>query len=164
MTWPISISSARNMIRKATIQDIPMMISLQRTAEEENAIYGYQADDAEDWAERDLKWTLLALQEGLTVAFIHCLPRPYDGECVFAPESKILEILDLVVTPQYRGSGIGHRLVQSIHSQGQQDGYTNLRVYSAARRFDDIVRFYRTCGFKPWYVEMTQEIGAEQPD
>ena len=151
------------MIRKATTDDIPAMMALQRSIEEENAIWGYGADSAEEWAKRNLAWTLLGIVDGKPVGFIYCSPRQYSGECVFPAGSKILEIVDLIIAAAYRCQGLGRELVAAVQRQAQQAGFTHLRVYSAARRFDDIVKFYRSCGFTPWYLEMTQEIGAEPP-
>ena len=151
------------MIRKAHPEDIPKLVEMQQAVEAEEAIHGYQADDTADWDERELKWTLVAVEGDGVIGFIHCLPRPYDGECVFPVGSRILEILDLIVLPPYRGKGIGHTLVRSIHVQAQQDGFSHLRVYSASKRFDDIVRFYRSCGFSPWYLEMTMPTQTDPP-
>ena len=152
------------MIRIARTEDIPKLMDLQRSIEEEDSIRAYCADSAEDWAQRDLAWTLLATVEGKPVGFIHCLPRPYSGECVFPADSKILEIVDLIVATPYRCRGLGHELVAAIQAQAREEAFTHLRVYSAARRFDDIREFYRSCGFTPWYLEMTQEIGIEPSD
>ena len=151
------------MIRKAKTEDIPSLMALQRSIEEENAVWGYVADSAEDWGKRNLAWTLLGIVEAGPVGFIHCSPRQYAGECVFPPASKILEIVDLIIATPYRCRGLGHELVAAIQRQASEEGFTHLRAYSAAKRFDDIVRFYRSCGFTPWYLEMTREIGAEPP-
>jgi hypothetical protein len=35
-----------------------------------------------------------------------------------------------------------------------------MRLYSAAKRFDEILAFYRGCGFAPWYLEMVKPILA----
>ncbi len=40
----------------------------------------------------------------------------------------------------------------------------SLRVCSAARRFDDVRAFYGSCGFVPWYLEMTQDLGTPETD
>jgi GNAT superfamily N-acetyltransferase len=137
------------------------MMALQRSTEEEDAVWGYSADSAEQWANRNLAWTLVGILHGKPVGFICCLPRPYSGECVFPAGSRILEILELHVAAGYRSQGLGSKLVAAIQRQAEQDGFTHLRVYSAARRFDDIVRFYRSCGFTPWCLEMTMKIEAE---
>lgn len=150
------------MIKKVKTDDIPSLVRLQRSIEKENTIWGYCADSTEDWAKRNLAWTLLAIFEDKPVGFIHCLPRPYSGECVFPGDSRILEIVDLIVAKPYRCRGLGRELVAAIQAQAREEGFTHLRVYSAAKRFDDIREFYHRCGFTPWYLEMTQEIRAEQ--
>ena len=152
-----------SMIRRATTDDIPSLVSLQESIEQEDAILGYGADSAETWSKRALDWTLIASREGLPVGFIHCLPRPYSGECVFPAESRILEIAELVVAKPHRSRGLGGELVAAIQEMSRQEGFTHLRVYSAAKRFEDIVRFYGRCGLTPWYVEMTQDLRAEPP-
>jgi len=149
------------MIRKATSEDIPGMIALQRSVETESAIWGYVADSPDDWAKRDFTWTFLALVGTQPVGFIYCAPRPYSGECVFPAGSRILEIVDLVIAADTRRRRCGSELVAAVQRQARAEGFTHLRVYSAAKRFDDIVRFYRSFGFAPWYVEMTKELGAE---
>jgi len=148
------------MIREATHDDIPALVALQKAIEDENAIRGYQADSADDWSERDLTWTLVAVVGTRVIGFVYCAPRPYAGECVFPPGSRILEIADLLVAEPSRSQGLGHQLVGEIRRRAVEAGFTHLRVYSSARRFDDVVEFYRSCGFSPWYLEMTQEIGA----
>jgi len=149
------------MIRRATTEDIPDLIVLQRSIEEENAIWGYRADSPGDWAKRDLGWTLVAIRDARFRGFICCSPRPYSGECVFPAGSKILEIVDLIIAGDDRCGGLGHELVAAAQRQARAEGFTHLRVYSAAKRFDDILEFYRSCGFTPWYLEMTHKIRAE---
>jgi GNAT superfamily N-acetyltransferase len=152
------------MIRKCTSEDISDVVALQKSVERESAIWGYGADSPKDWEQRNLAWTFLALEAGRPVGFIYCAPRPHSYECVFPAESKILEIIDLVVASDARCQRLGHALVAVVQAQAHAAGFTHLRVYSAAKRFDDIVRFYRDCGFTPWYLVMTKEITAELPD
>jgi GNAT superfamily N-acetyltransferase len=148
-------------IRKATEDDIPALVGLQRAIEAENAIWGYRADAAETWAERDLSWTLIAVAGTQPVGFVYCAPRPCTGECVFPDGGKVLEIVDLAVVQEHRHCGLGHQLVAAIEQRASGEGFTHLRLYSAAKRFDEILRFYRDSGFTPWYLEMAKEIGAE---
>ena len=151
------------MIRHAKADDIASIAALQGAVENERAIWGYVEESREEWAKRDFSWTYVAVDGARLLGFVHCLPRPYSGECVFPAESKILEIVDLIIAPDARNGGLGRELVAIVRRRARFDGFTHLRVYSASKRFDDIVRFYRSCGFIPWYLEMTQEIGAN-PD
>lgn len=155
---PVALIMSLTMIKKARHEDIPKLVALQAAVAAENSIRGYQADSADDWAGRDLTWTWLAFYGLHAVGFIHGVPRPVDGECVFTPENKVLEILELIVAESSRNHGTGRELLLALKVQAFQGGFTHLRVYSAAKRFDDIVRFYRRCGFTPWYLEMTQAL------
>ena len=109
---------------------------------------------AEVWNDRDLDWLFLAIDGCESVGFIYCEERSYEGECVFPKDSRILEIIELYVRPESRHSGIGRQLVKTVQSKAKAAGFSHMRLYSAAKRFDDILAFYRDCGFAPWYLEM----------
>jgi len=96
------------------------------------------------------------------VGFIFACPRAYEGECVFRPQSRILEIVDLFGVAEWRRQGIGRELVDRVVEKAAEDGFTNLRLYSASKRFDETLAFYKRCGFRPWYFEMTRDVGAER--
>ena len=146
------------MIRRASKDDIPSLLDLQKSIEEEDSIWGYGTDSEKVWSDRDLSWTYIAILRGRTVGFIYGQPRPFAGECVFTNQSKILEIADSVIAESYRSQGLGRELVGTLKANAIKDGFTHFRVYSAAKRFDDILAFYQSCGFTPWTLEMTQEI------
>jgi GNAT superfamily N-acetyltransferase len=145
-------------IRRATREDVAVMAALQRAVEAEGALLGYVADTEDDWAGRDLGWTWVADRKGEAAGFVHATPRPFDGECVFPPDGRILELVELIVGAGHRDRGLGRALVTAVRERARAEGFTHLRVYSAARRFDDVLRFYRACGFTPWFLEMTQDV------
>jgi GNAT superfamily N-acetyltransferase len=153
------VTPSSAMIRRATIEDLAALAGLEKAAEDEGVIWGYHSQPADEWARRDLAWTWLAYDGGVAVGFLHAAPRPYDGECVLPPTSRTLEILDVFVAPASRNRGIGRELVAAVQRQARAEGFTHLRVYSSSKKFDDVVRFYRACGFSPWYLEMTQPLG-----
>jgi len=147
------------MIRAAASGDIAAFIALQRRLEQGDEIFGYHADSDSDWSARTFAWTFVAVaNDGRTLGFIYCEPRAYEGECVFPAGSRVLEIVELVVDVEARDRGIGRELVAKAHERARQDGFSHLRVYSASRRFDDVLRFYRSCGFTPWSMELTMPI------
>ena len=145
-------------IRGANKADIAAVLSMQEDLTSEGAIWGYGSDSAEEWNDRDLDWLFLAIDGCEPVGFIYCEERPYRGECVFPEGSRILEIIELYVRPQSRHSGIGWQLVKTVQSKAKAAGFSHMRLYSAAKRFDDILAFYRDCGFTPWYLEMVKPI------
>ena len=145
-------------IRKANEADIAAVLSMQEDLASEGAIWGYGSDSAEVWKNRDLDWLFVAIDGCESVGFIYCVERLYEGECVFPKGSRILEIVELYVRPESRHSGIGRQLVKTAQSKAEAAGFSHIRLYSAAKRFDDILTFYRDCGFTPWYLEMVKPI------
>ena len=145
-------------IRKSNKADIAAVLSMQEDLASEGAIWGYGPDSAEVWKNRDLDWLFVAIDSCESVVFIYCVERLYEGECVFPKGSRILEIVELYVRPESRHSGIGRQLVKIVQSKAKAAGFGHMRLYSAAKRFDDILTFYRDCGFAPWYLEMVKPI------
>lgn len=145
-------------IRSAQTTDLDTLIALQKDLEVEQAIWGFGADPREEWEGLDLDWIFVAEDDGRLVGYVTCVARPHKGECVFPEGSKIVEILELYVRPASRSRGVGHDLVRAVQSRARETGYTHLRLYSAAKRFDDVVRFYKDCGFTPWYLEMVSPL------
>ncbi len=148
-------------IRKANKADIAAVLAMQQDLASEGAIWGYGADSADVWNDRNLNWLFLAIDSYEPVGFIYCEERPYRGECVFPEGSRILEIIELYVRPESRHSGIGRQLVKTVQSKAKAAGFSHMRLYSAAKHFDDILAFYRDSGFTPWYLEMVKPIGTE---
>lgn len=149
-------------IRRATRRDIETILQMQLQLQAEEAIRGYGPDTRPEWAGRDLELTFLAEDDdGRACGFIYGCDRPRKGECVFPDTARVAEIVELYVAPEARHAGLGKKLVDAFRQAAQEMGYTHLRLYSAARRFDDIVAFYRGCGFDPWYLEMTMDLGQQ---
>ncbi len=145
-------------IRNANKADIAAVLAMQKNLASEGAIWGYGPDSTEVWNDCNLDWLFLAIDSCEPVGFIYCVERPYEGECVFPEDSRILEIIELYVRPESRHSGIGRQLVKTVQSKAKAAGFSHMRLYSAAKRFDDILAFYRDCGFTPWYLEMVKQI------
>ena len=149
-------------IRKGNDGDITGILLMQKDLASESAIWGYGPDSVEVWNDRDLDWLFLAMDGCKPVGFIYCVERPYGDECVFPEGSRILEIVELYVRPGSRHRGLGRQLVNAVQARAEVSGFSHMRLYSAAKRFDDILAFYRECGFAPWYLEMVKRIGTEQ--
>jgi ribosomal protein S18 acetylase RimI-like enzyme len=79
-------------------------------------------------------------------------PPPYDGSDVFAPY-RYLEAPDtwyicgVALRPQYRGRGIGTRLLQIAREQAHEHGYGRLSLVVFAEN-SGAVRLYRRLGYE----------------
>ncbi len=65
-----------------------------------------------------------------------------------------LEIEDVFVVQEWRSQGIGHELVERTKGWAVRRGIRYILLYSASRRVDRILRFYRACGFESWAVQL----------
>jgi ribosomal protein S18 acetylase RimI-like enzyme len=79
-------------------------------------------------------------------------PPPYDGSDVFAPY-RYLEAPDtwyicgVAIRPEYRGRGIGTRLLQIAREQAREHGYERLSLVVFAEN-TGAVRLYRRLGYR----------------
>lgn len=78
------------------------------------------------------------------------------GRCAFPDEKEYLEIQDLYVAPEFRGRGIGKKLMMTVLQLGRDNGLQRSMVYSANEDYVSIAKFYEGCGYKMWHIFMTQ--------
>ena len=88
-------------------------------------------------------------------------PRTNDGSCIYTQGDRIIEVLDLFVTRNWRGKGVGQALLTAIEVQAKKDQYTKLIVYSSVRDIDGVLAFYRASGFTSWSMQLFKELGAD---
>ncbi|HAP54435.1 MAG TPA: GNAT family N-acetyltransferase [Spirochaetaceae bacterium] len=69
-------------------------------------------------------------------------------------DDRICEMKRLFVLDEYKGRGVGKRLVEAIIREAENKGYLRMRL-DTLKRMDKALRLYRTFGFKEiaQYVE-----------
>jgi GNAT superfamily N-acetyltransferase len=94
------------------------------------------------------------------VGFVLGRLKRNDGShsAVFALGEPYVEIEDLYVAPEYRSAGIGRRLVAATTDWAGRMRVPYLFAYSATRDIDRILRFYRSCGFEDWAVQVYRNV------
>lgn len=69
-------------------------------------------------------------------------------------DESVCEMKRLYLRPQFRGKGLGGKLVGAILSEAKQIGYSRMRLDTLPERMDKAISLYRSIGFKeiaPYY-------------
>jgi GNAT superfamily N-acetyltransferase len=105
----------------------------------------------------------VAAEEEEIVGFVFGVTRVNRGEAsaVFDPGGSYVEIEELYVVPARRSSGVGSLLLGAVVDWANTQGVRYLSAYSATRDFESVVRFYKSCGFETWSVQMFRDLGCE---
>jgi ribosomal protein S18 acetylase RimI-like enzyme len=139
-------------IRECRREDLEAVAAIEREVVEEEAIYGYRP--AQDPGAKLGRYFLVAESGGSVVGFLFGAIKVNDDMVVLPAGAKYLEIEDLHVTRDARGSGVGGRLLDRALELAAESGVERALLYSASKRLDDVIRFYRRHGFRTWNVAM----------
>ncbi len=82
---------------------------------------------------------LLALDDGTPAGVIALRPLDEPGIC---------EMKRLYVRPDFRGIGLGRKLIDSVLDAARDLGYTRMRLDTVAGKMDSAIALYRTYGFR----------------
>ena len=141
-------------VRACVPADLPAVECLQRAWEAEGVTRGFVAAGAADLRGRLGPYFLVAEFDDGIAGFVCGSEGRSEGNAVIAPGERYVEADELYVTPEWRGRGIGGRLLDTLVAQAGNRGIERFLVYSSSRDTDAILRFYRRHGFEAWYVQM----------
>jgi ribosomal protein S18 acetylase RimI-like enzyme len=145
------------LIRQCTHQDVESIFQLDKLWDEENIAYVFTYGSREDFMadfERFQKYFLVAESDGQIVGYINGSVLINEKVAVLPEQETYLEIENIYVLPQFRNRHVGGDLIEKLLEIAEQNGIKRFVVTTVTKDMDRIVKFYRSYGFKPWYVEL----------
>ena len=146
------------LIREANKRDVPRIFELQKRLFEEDSIYGFAPETAEQIEASINSYFLVAEADGEIIGFIGGKTFVSDGLAVIPKGESCLEIENLYVSPEFRKQGGGGRLVDELLAKARRNDVAYASLYSATKRVQDILTFYERHDFQSWYVQMFQKL------
>ncbi|MHB9023666.1 MAG: GNAT family N-acetyltransferase [Armatimonadota bacterium] len=141
-------------IRQATEDDLTGVSLLQQAWEQEQITYGLVAPDIACLRDQLSEFFLVAEVDGQLVGMVAASVHLSEGMAVIPAGERYLEIDDLYVRQSWRAQGIGRQLLDAALARADEQEIPYQLVYSATKDVQRIMRFYESCGFESWFVQM----------
>lgn len=143
---------AAPIIRRGTNADSDEVERLRRLWVAEQNTYGLTIASATDGASLPEGLFLVAESDASLIGFIIAVLHENADDAV-GRGGSYAEVDELYVAPDYRRSGVGGTLLDSLVKEVEAQGISEFRVFSAARDQHGIMRFYERHGFTPWGIQ-----------
>jgi GNAT superfamily N-acetyltransferase len=147
-------------IRAATADDLPQVRKLEEQWACDDETIGFQATPSDLLKQFVGGCFFVAVLDTEIIGFVYCSVKRNTGSmsAVFPNGERYLEIEDLYVAPPNRSGGLGHQLINVVSEWAKKERIRYLSAYSSTRDVDRILRFYRSCGFTSWFVQMIRDL------
>ena len=148
----------QTLIRACTQNDIDAVVQLERQWEREAIAFGdFNPMSQEAYIailERFPAYFLVAESDRQIVGYIHgSVQRNKPVEGILEQEPYV-EIENIYVKQDFRNRDIGGKLLERLFEVARHDGIQRFLVSTASKDTDKILRFYRSHGFTPWYIQL----------
>jgi ribosomal protein S18 acetylase RimI-like enzyme len=144
------------LIRECTHQDLEGILELDKLWNDEGVAYVWYGspEDPIEAFERFPKYFLLAESDGCIVGYVNASVRANETVEVLPKQQTYLEVENIYVRSEFRGMRVGGDLIERLLEVAKENGIERFVVSTVSKDTDGILRFYRSYGFKPWYVEL----------
>jgi ribosomal protein S18 acetylase RimI-like enzyme len=146
------------LIRAMSHADVDAVLLLDREWEQEDIAHGdFNQVSREAFIanlERFQPYFLVAESDGAVVGYINASVQ-LDKRVEVLPEREpYVEIENIYVKPEFRNSDVGGKLIERLFEVAGQQGIERFLVSSVSKEMDRILKFYRSHGFTPWYIQL----------
>ena len=143
-------------IRECARQDLEGVFELDKLWREEGVahIWYGSRDDVMAAFDRFQNYFLVAESDGRIVGYINGSIRTNETVDVLPKQQTYLEVENIYVRPEFRDVRVGGDLLDALLEVAKQNGIQRFVVSTVTKDIDRILAFYRSHGFKPWYLEL----------
>lgn len=141
-------------VRLCNENDIEDIYGLQKKWFIEDITYGFIPDDREYLKAKIGDYFYVAEINEIIIGFIFGTIHESKDLSIFPDGTKYIEIDDVYMDFEYRDTGIGGILLDTILETGQMNGIEKSLVYSATKDSKKIMNFYKKHGYRTWFVQM----------
>jgi len=144
------------LIRGCTHQDLEGIWQLEKLWKEEDVAYVWYGNRDSLIAdfERFPKYFLVAETEDRIVGYVNGSVVVNETVDVLPKAKTYLEVENIYVMAEFRDMHVGGDLLERLLAVARDNGIERFVVSTVTKDIDRILRFYRSYGFKPWYVEL----------
>ena len=137
-------------------EDIPVLVKLSKTFEEENICNGIVADDYDYFKKVDVA---VARYNNEIVGYIHGrFEHKTENNRLFYVGQKTYYIEEIYVKKEYRSIGIGRELFKFIESYAKMEDCEYVEVTAVSRDYKRLLDFYCELGMEYWYSELHKKL------
>jgi|WetSurMetagenome_2_1015567.scaffolds.fasta_scaffold640634_2 GNAT superfamily N-acetyltransferase len=145
-------------IRHAEKKDVSAIVILGNRFLKEIPTYGLKIRTEEELRKLDQQFIWVVEEKDKLVGYAICVTKKYEGQNIFTEDDKILELDEIYLMPEFRGNGIGSKLLEIIIEYAKMEGYKKFFVYSSVKDLIPIINFYQKNELKTWNVQMFKDL------
>jgi len=144
------------LIRECTRQDLEGILELDQLWKDEGVAYVWYGSREVLIAdfERFPEYFLVAESDGRIVGYVNGSVRTNETVEVLPEQEMHFEIENIYVKGEFRNMHVGGDLLERLLGVAKENGIERFVVSTVSKDIDQILKFYRTYGFRPWYVEL----------
>ena len=141
-------------IRECTVEDLDYVVFLQLKWVRENITHGLIPVDKSYLETKIGKYFFVAESNSEIVGFVYGAIHTADNMAVIDNGQVYIEVEDIYVSPDNRGTGLGSVLLDKIICVAKEHGIERSLVYSSTKDMESIMKFYKKHDYKTWYIQM----------
>ncbi len=122
--------------------------------ENEGSTYGFEPSSVEDLESKIGKYFFVLEIDKIICGYIYGVIHTARDMNIFKDGEEYIEIEDIYAEKSQRGKGFGELLIKKINEIAETNGIKHSLVYSATKDIESIIKFYKNCGYRSWYVQM----------